>query len=1075
MPATTSASESSRNAVLESVPTTLPLHFQQAQHSLANHRKNIVSLYRLHLACSAFSEQTSKGTRMVGEKVFNEAFISCLNRVLNLKKGVSNADRVIKFTAAYSKYTQDQFRLKARQARKGQEEEDEEDDEDEEEDTPATRFVVILLKHLMRGFGAKDKNVRLRCCQAVALLISGLESIDDELFEALRKAYLTRASDKESSVRVQAIVALAKLQSGEDDEADESMDTDDESKLTTTDILIRLLRHDPSAEVRRAALFNLSPTEETLPFILERLHDVDTINRRCLYLGSFSNAAIDAPNSQIKMTPEMWSTVVKTGLGERENSVARATKKLIASWIDVEGDKGEAERFLRRFDVLESPEAAAMALEAAFEVRPALLDKVSFDDDFWQVLTPEKAFVARTFAKYCKSIGTVGERKMEESMPLVTALAFRTQAAWGKLVEQLELAQEGKTENSEAVIRANESVVQSLLHVSMNLDYGDEIGRRKMFGLVRELVSSALLPEHLINDCLDVLRKLSAGQKDFIRIIVEIAQEIEDIMESVEEQQDGDGSEDEIEGELLGQKRTTLIKKTEERMNEEETAQQATIDARRLIIVRGMLERVLGAMQENTAMHGLVSELIAPAVRSKDSIVREQGLICLGLCCLLDAQLAQQTFGLFLQQMEEATEQVRLASIRVVFDNLTSHGIAFLCKAQIQQRGGDGIAAGDVHTEMVNYLLGLLEDENLSVQAIAAEGMAKLMLSGMVEDDDALRSLVLVYMSPETSGNQELRQCLSYFLPVYCYSSSNCQRRLQRVIVPTLDVLTEVYAERDEDQEMVTPLQVGLQLLDWSDPTKALYSSKDVAIHLDVAVEFLQSLFIKQDKDERKVLCQLLGKLVIPEEEELHIPQQGTSGGAGAGDPGEEGAAANNGDNDFTLLAVLFALLGSIKKVHNVDRWDATSRNNLNRFQLNCKKKYPFAWEKCRVLDGRDGEELQGVRAFLQECGADPSRCLDMGDDGTIVAPLTARRRRSLTASRSISSSTTIRKASNGSGTSGGRVSRKVSLVGSLTLDSDEEEEEEEEERHSRHPSSAAAIKEEDEEDVEEDDSFDTI
>jgi len=1040
MPAATANPEGSRNAVLNSIPTSLPPHFQQAQHSLANHRKNIVSLHRLHLACSAISEQTPKGTRLVGEKAFNDSFFSCLNRVLNLKKGVSNADRVIKFTAAYCKYTQEQFRIKARE---GQPEVPNDDaDDEEEEDTPATRFVFILLKHLLRGFAAKDKNVRLRCCQAVALLISGLESIDDELYETLRTALLTRASDKEPSVRVQAIVALAKLQSGEDDEVEEGMDLDDESKLTTTEILVRLLRHDSSAEVRRAALFNLSPTEDTLPYIMERLRDVDTVNRRCLYLGCFSNAAIDAADSQIKMGPVQWSNVIKTGLGEREPSVVRATKRLIASWINVEdGGTGEAERLLSRFDVLESSEAAAMALEAAFEVRPSLLDQITFDEGFWKDLTPTKAFIVRIFVKHCKSLGAAGERKMEDIV--VTALAFRTQAAWGKLVEQLELAQEGEQDNQMEIL-ANESIVQSLLLVSINLDYGDEVGRRKMFGLVRELVSNALLPEHLINDCLDVLRKLSAGQKDFIRIIVEIAQEIEDVIEPEEEQEDSEEEDEaEIEGALLGQGGMASKLNAEEKMSEEERAQQARIDARRLIIVRGMLERVIGSMQENTVMQGLVSQLIAPAVRSKNSIVREQGLTCLGLCCLLDAKLAQGTFGLFLQQMEESEEEVRLTSIRVVFDNLTSHGIAFLCQSQIQQAGGDQSAVEEVHTQMVNFLLGLLEDDDRQVQAIAAEGMAKLMLSGMVEDDDALRSLVLVYMSPETSGNQKLRQCLSYFLPVYCYSSSACQRRLQRVIVPTLEVLTEVYHEREEGQEMVMPSQVGMQLLDWSDSTKALYSTRDVTIHLDVAVEFVQSLFVKEEKEDRKVLCQLLGKLVLPEEEELQLLNE------------EEGIIS---DDDFGLLTILFALMGTLKKVHNIDKWDATSRNNFNRFQLNCKKRYTMTWERIRKVNVQEAEGLQGVRAFLDECGQDPSIVLDLGDDGTKMAPLTRRSvsRRSMTTSRTVSSST-VRKVSNGSGTSGR--SRKKS-VAAITLDSDEEND----------LPSSTVIKEEEEED-----DFDTI
>ena len=65
-------------------------------------------------------------------------------------------------------------------------------------------------------------------------------------------------------------------------------------------------------------------------------------------------------------------------------------------------------------------------------------------------------------------------------------------------------------------------------------------------------------------------------------------------------------------------------------------------------------------------------------------------------------------------------------------------------------------------------------------------GIAKLMLAGMVVDDRVLQSLVLVYVSPETATNQELRQCLSYFFPVYCYSSPANQRRMQKVSLPKI-------------------------------------------------------------------------------------------------------------------------------------------------------------------------------------------------------------------------------------------------------------------------------------------------
>ena len=38
-----------------------------------------------------------------------------------------------------------------------------------------------------------------------------------------------------------------------------------------------------------------------------------------------------------------------------------------------------------------------------------------------------------------------------------------------------------------------------------------------------------------------------------------------------------------------------------------------------------------------------------------------------------------------------------------------------------------------------------------------------------------------MFISPETVHNQELRQCLSYFFPIFCYSSLANQRYMQKV------------------------------------------------------------------------------------------------------------------------------------------------------------------------------------------------------------------------------------------------------------------------------------------------------
>lgn len=40
--------------------------------------------------------------------------------------------------------------------------------EEDQEETTTSRFIAVLLQHLLRGFIAKDKNVRYRVVQCVA-------------------------------------------------------------------------------------------------------------------------------------------------------------------------------------------------------------------------------------------------------------------------------------------------------------------------------------------------------------------------------------------------------------------------------------------------------------------------------------------------------------------------------------------------------------------------------------------------------------------------------------------------------------------------------------------------------------------------------------------------------------------------------------------------------------------------------------------------------------------------------------------------------------------------------------------
>lgn len=112
--------------------------------------------------------------------------------------------------------------------------------------------------------------------------------------------------------------------------------------------------------------------------------------------------------------------------------------------------------------------------------------------------------------------------------------------------------------------------------------------------------------------------------------------------------------------------------------------------------------------------------------------------------------------------------------------------------------------------KIVEYLLTVLKaDENAEIHACVCIGLAKLLLSGMVTNTNvcspqktsghrtanpfiqALETIFLLYVTPETSENLELRQCLSYFFPVYCYSNAENQRKVKEVSWP-VDLLDRI-------------------------------------------------------------------------------------------------------------------------------------------------------------------------------------------------------------------------------------------------------------------------------------------
>ncbi|KAF8268083.1 nuclear condensing complex subunit [Lactarius quietus] len=843
--------------ILETISAAIPKAFDQAQNSSANHQKNFVALYKLHLEAAAKTESVRGGDalKLVGERAFEDCFLDMVNRVLVVKKGTGVADRAVKFVAGYIKF----LNAKAAEERTKQEEGGDDDDE-----STATRFTYRLLKHFLKGFQAKDKNVRYRVVCFVAEVISHLGELDEDVYNSLRSALMERVRDKEPFIRVQAVAALAKICGSED------LGELAEDEQTATEVLEDLLAHDPSADVRRAALLNIPITVETIPSVLARTRDIDTTVRRLVY-GNILLTHAEPPDGAMPgaahpraLTIAQREQIVRNGLGDREPAVRAAAGKLVGAWVDavsVGTKKGavleDVLAFLGTFDRRESA-VVEDALLSVFVTRVDVFDALEFDEEFWRGLTPEKAFLIRVFVDHC--VSTKDNTRLEKVLPVVTTHAFRIQEAYNTLLDVLEGAETGE---EDAAVDEHEFILAELLRLALNLDYADEIGRRRLEQFVRHMISQEALPSGLVTRCLDVLRTLSSSERDLIRVVVEVVHELRDANDDDEVINEliNDDDDTAIDGPTTGAPRAPRDAKTHAEMTAGERERADAMDVRCLDLCIGMLERVNGTFEENSTLEGILGELIVPAVKRKELILREKGLVCLGLCCLIARRMALNSFQLFLSQVQTAPEVLKLRVLQVVFDVLMVHEGDFLANASV---GGGRV---------IEFLLQVLGNEDSDkVQALICAGFAKLMLSGMISDERVLSSLALIYLSPDTAENQELRQCLSYFFPAYSYSSPTHQRLMQEIFLPVLDQLSKARRELDDGQEMVSSAQVCAMFVDWTDPQKAicieaLGQTPDPMVHMDVAAAMLRTLFGKDiARDDKKVLCQALGKLYLPPE-----------------------------------------------------------------------------------------------------------------------------------------------------------------------------------------------------------------
>jgi len=738
--------------------------FADAQKSSINHKSLTKRLLKIEAKHKAHRPR------------FEEQVKQCVLRCLEVAKSERAGANIVKFLCVYCAATQGQ----------------EQENEDEENNNITNNILLMLLPHM----GAKDKVVRYRATQIVSQLMGIVQEIEDDLYQAIRHELIRRIRDKVPAIRLEAVCALGRLLENEmDEEAQEKEnDSDDDTVMSdeaeSTGLLAKLLdvlQNDTNADVRKALLLNLPIEPKTLPYLLERARDKDAPTRRALYaklmpnLGDFRHLSLS-----------MREKLLRWGLRDRDERVRKAAAKMFSNlWIEQvaktlettnpeEQDEEPKKKnigfydptisavleLLERIDILNSGHDDGIGPEAMREfwaLRPDYFGVMGFQDEFWSALTTESAFLARSFYDYC-SQNPDALAEAEDKMPEVTRFGFHLQKHLNTVLDTKQAYDSGE-EVEEETLAEQEFIAEQLLHIAHTLDYTDEIGRRKMFSLLRNMLSIPALPDEITRLAIEALRLTCAsnvaGEKEFIAVVTEAITEVHDTLndnndddEDPNDQQTRSPSPDDNDSFVSAQSDlpstnnnhpTTTRTNSQQNLTEEDRNRRALAELltnlKCLSIAHTLLQNITTDPSKSMPLENLLNNLVIPGMRSTDVPLRERATECLGLACLLSSDMATANRDLFTYCMKKGHDELRILCLKVLCD------IAVTWNQPPQQ------SAEDAESEVIDlqpYILAF--GYSPEVQAIATTCIAKLMVSGFYRGTESVKAFDEAIAEAEIGG-----------------------------------------------------------------------------------------------------------------------------------------------------------------------------------------------------------------------------------------------------------------------------------------------------------------------------------
>ncbi|XP_030591275.1 condensin complex subunit 3 isoform X2 [Archocentrus centrarchus] len=869
--------------------------FQRAQKGHNNKAKLVASL-------------KSRYNKLEDKTLFHEEFVHYLKYAMIVYKREPVVENVIEFAARFA--TSFQSPPKTNEEGEQQEEEEEEEDEDAEDDHP---FLSFIFNFLLESHKASSHAVRFRVCQLINKLLGSMAEnaqIDDDLFDRIHQAMLVRVTDKFPNVRIQAALAMTRLQEPQDPDC------------PTINAYMLILENDTNAEVRRAVLSCIAMSPRTLPKVLKRTRDIKENVRKLAYQVLADKVHIKALSIAQRVS------LLQQGLHDASEAVREVVcARLLPAWL-VRLD-GNIIELLHRLDVENCAETALETLKAIFKNTPTeelLQNRLELDKRKLipeDSLTCENVLYWRALCEFIRGKGDDGDEMLEQVLPDAATYA---NYFCGYLKAVPVLSEEQRADfNQLELVMTKEFISQQLIHLIGCLDTNEEGVRKRVLAVLQDMLALPQTPSSLVFLLTGKLLSLIPDDHRRIQTVAEIISDVrEPIMETSQPVDENESRRQQVQLAevkvcILEAKQTLedciaaqefnraaelkdSITDLENRRNQilqeiaesnQTTDKEAHIeknDPDTLLRCLTMCAELLKQMNIKTrigpTISTLMSSLILPSIASTHPAVRNMAVVCLGTCALHSKELAKTHMVLLLQIAQLDEVKIRISALRAIIDLLLLFGFQLLSETAAthtappsqsspDKQEDDNAAAeekADVPEDTAQSILGMLSEfldsEVTDLRTETAEGLAKLMYTDRISSAKMLSRLVLLWYNPGTEDDTRLRHCLGVFFQLYARESRAHQDVVEESFLPTVRTLMNAPATSPlAEVDVNNVVELFVELTRTSALIKPSPNTEEMCVHDYLAVRICGEMLKDPTAPEVRLYAKTLSNLELSRDE----------------------------------------------------------------------------------------------------------------------------------------------------------------------------------------------------------------